>query len=103
MKSLYKTVGVCQTQQICSETNAPQNNIKCNQLLKNAHKLNGIPGKIVQGRYDLLCPPINAHNIAEKWEDSDLIFVDDAGHTANSGIMKQSLIEAINNLVDEVK
>ena len=36
-------------------------------------------------------------------EDSDLIFVDDAGHTANSGIMKQSLIDAINNLVDEVK
>ena len=77
--------------------------LEYDQLLKNAHKLNGIPGKIVQGRYDLLCPPINAYNIAEKWEDSDLIFVDDAGHTANSGIMKQSLIDAINNLVDEVK
>ena len=30
------------------------------ELIKNAYKLNGIPGSIIQGRYDLLCPVINA-------------------------------------------
>ncbi len=74
-----------------------------NQLLRNAYKLNGIPGIIVQGRYDLLCPPINAFNIAEKWKDANLIFVDDAGHTSNTGPMRETLIDAINSLVDKIR
>jgi len=71
------------------------------QLLDNAYKLNGIPGRIIQGRYDLLCPPINAFNISEKWKDSKLYIVDDAGHSANSGPMRQALIDAIKDLVDK--
>ena len=72
-----------------------------NQLLKNADKLNGIPGKIVQGRYDLLCPPINAYNISKKWKDAELIIVEDAAHSANSGALRKSLINAINDMVDK--
>jgi len=72
-----------------------------NLLLDNAYKLNGIPGKIVQGRYDLLCPPINAYNLSKKWKDVELIIVEDAAHTANSGALRKSLINAINILVDK--
>ena len=79
------------------------NFLEDNQLLRNAYKLNGIPGIIVQGRYDLLCPPINAFNIAEKWKDANLIFVDDAGHTSNTGPMRETLIDAINSLVDKIR
>ena len=42
--------------------------LKENNLIENAYKLNGIPGSIIQGRYDLLCPPINAYQIAKKME-----------------------------------
>ncbi len=72
-----------------------------NQLLDNADILNGIPGKIVQGRYDLLCPPINAYNIAKKWKDVELIIVEDAAHSANTGALRKILINAINDLVDK--
>ena len=71
------------------------------QLINNAYKLNGIPGIIVQGRYDLLCPPINAFSISEKWKDCELYLIDDAGHSANSGPMRQALINAIKDLVDK--
>ena len=71
------------------------------KLINNAYKLNGIPGRIIQGRYDLLCPPTNAFDISEKWKDSVLYIVDDAGHSANSDPMRQTLIAAIKELVDE--
>jgi proline iminopeptidase len=41
-----------------------------NQLLEEAGKLAGIPGLIVQGRYDLLCPPATSHALAARWPDA---------------------------------
>ena len=38
--------------------------LEANQLLANAHRLHGIPGVLVQGRYDLFCPPDNAEALA---------------------------------------
>ena len=38
--------------------------MKPDQLLAEAGKLEGIPGIIVQGRYDLLCPPATSHALA---------------------------------------
>ena len=40
------------------------------QLLNEAGKLAGIPGIIVQGRYDLLCPPSTAHALAARWTEA---------------------------------
>jgi proline iminopeptidase len=50
------------------------------QLLANAGALTGIPGTIVQGRYDLLCPPANAYALAAAWRGSELQIIDTAGH-----------------------
>ena len=50
------------------------------QLLANADRLDGIPGSIVQGRYDLLCPPENAAALAAAWPGSTLQIIDAAGH-----------------------
>jgi len=72
--------------------------LKDNELVNNAYKLNSIPGSIIQGRYDLLCPPINAYQIAEKWESADLIIVDEGAHSANSDPMRTTLVNAIKNL-----
>src|ERR1700744_3242283 len=52
-----------------------------NQLLDDAARLKSIPGVIVQGRYDLLCPPANSHALAKRWGDAEMRFVDPAGHT----------------------
>ncbi len=58
------------------------------QLLANADRLKGIPGRIVQGRYDLLCPPQNAHALATAWPDARLEIIDNAGHAMTEpGIM----------------
>ena len=73
-----------------------------NELIKNAYKLNGIPGSIVQGRYDLLCPVINAYEIAAKWKTCDLIIVDEGAHSANSDPMREKLIKAINDLTNKL-
>ena len=72
--------------------------LKENELVDNAFKLNTIPGSIIQGRYDLLCPPINAYQIAKKWKSGELIIVDEAAHSANSDPMRSVLVNAIKDL-----
>ncbi len=60
------------------------------ELVANAHRLRGIPGAIVQGRYDLLCPPQAAQAIAERWGNCRLEYVDNAGHAITEpGIMEK--------------
>ena len=46
--------------------------MKPDQLLAEAGKLEGIPGIIVQGRYDLLCPPATSHALAALWRGSEI-------------------------------
>jgi proline iminopeptidase len=66
-----------------------------NQLLDEAGKLNGIPGVIVQGRYDLLCPPATAHALASRWVDAELRVVERAGHTLYDPGVRNAVMKAI--------
>ena len=50
------------------------------QLLANAHRLGGIRGTIVNGRYDVVTPLVNAWDLHLAWPQSDLRIVGDAGH-----------------------
>ena len=50
------------------------------QLLSHAGRLKGIPGALIQGRYDLLCPPGNAYALAKAWPDARLQIIEAAGH-----------------------
>ncbi|MCH9808926.1 MAG: prolyl aminopeptidase [Alphaproteobacteria bacterium] len=60
------------------------------QLVANVHKLKGIPGIIVQGRYDLLCPPTAADSICQGWTDCELKIIDRAGHAiSEAGVMEE--------------
>ncbi len=54
-----------------------------NQLLEDAQELDGIPGVIVQGRYDLICPMRSAWELHQAWPDSELKVIPDAGHSAS--------------------
>jgi proline iminopeptidase len=50
------------------------------QLLRDAHRLHGIPGALIQGRHDILCPPENAQALAKAWPDAHLEILENAGH-----------------------
>jgi proline iminopeptidase len=52
-----------------------------NQLLEDAHKIARIPGVIVQGRYDVVCPARSAFELHRAWPRSRLVVVPDAGHS----------------------
>ena len=68
------------------------------QLLKNAHRLSRIPGVIVQGRYDVVCPPSSAWELHQAWPASTLKMVDDAGHASSEPGITHHLIEAMDKM-----
>lgn len=64
------------------------------QLLRDAHRLKGIPGVIVQGRYDVVCPMRSAWDLHRAWPEADLRIVPDSGHSAFEPGITHELIEA---------
>ena len=64
------------------------------QILSDMQKLHGVPGTIVQGRYDIICPPHTASAIANAWPLGDLVIVDDAGHALSEPGISKALVEA---------
>ena len=65
-----------------------------NFLLENAGKLRGIPGVIVHGRYDVVCPASNAWDLHRAWPEAALTIVPDAGHAPMHEGTRRRLIEA---------
>jgi proline iminopeptidase len=51
-----------------------------NQLLKEAHRLDGIPGVLIHGRYDVSSPLESAWKLAKVWKSGRLCVLEDAGH-----------------------
>jgi proline iminopeptidase len=66
------------------------------QLIRDAHRLAGIPGVLIHGRLDISSPPDTAWQLAREWPDAELVLVDDAGHGAGH----PSTIEAIHTATD---
>ena len=63
-------------------------------LLADAHRLAGIPGCIVQGRYDIVCPIVSADALARAWPDAEYRIVPDAGHSAMEPGIRAALVAA---------
>lgn len=64
------------------------------QLLAGAHRLHGIPRRIVAGRFDACTPPRGAHELAEAW-GAPLEVVPSAGHRWNDPLLGRALVAAI--------
>lgn len=64
------------------------------QILRDAERLNGIPGVIVHGRYDMVCPFQNALRLKEAWPQAELVVVEDAGHASSEPGTTDALIGA---------
>lgn len=65
-----------------------------NQLIAQADRLRAIPGVIVQGRYDVVCPMKTAWELHRAWPEAEFIVVADAGHSATEPGIVNALVEA---------
>ena len=64
-------------------------------LLGQMPRIGHIPAEIVQGRYDMICPPASAFDLATAWPAARLTIVPDAGHSALEPGIRRNLIAAV--------
>ncbi|MFD4442857.1 prolyl aminopeptidase [Nocardia sp. NPDC058519] len=64
------------------------------QLLADIDRIADIPGVIVQGRHDIVCPAVSAWDLHNAWPSSTLHIVEDAGHTAHEPGITHHLVES---------
>ena len=69
-----------------------------NSLLANVHRLRNIPGIIIQGRYDMVCPVISADDLHRAWPEAEYIVVPDAGHSAWEPGIRAHLVGAMEKI-----
>jgi proline iminopeptidase len=65
-----------------------------NQILNETQRLHDIPGVIVHGRYDIVCPVEQAWMLHEAWPTSRLQIIQDAGHSATEPGIVDALVTA---------
>ena len=70
------------------------------QLLADVDRIRRIPGIIVQGRYDVVCPARSAWDLHRAWPEAQLQIVGDAGHAASEPGIYSRLIEATDRYAD---
>lgn len=73
-----------------------------NQLLKNASRLEKIPGYIIQGRYDMICPMKQAWDLHNAWSASEIFIVQGSGHAAGEMGISAALVKASNDLLKQI-
>ena len=70
-----------------------------NQLLEDRHRIEHLPAVVVQGRYDMVCPPIGAHNLADGWEKCDLRIIPASGHALSEPRISAELVRVMDGLI----
>lgn len=70
------------------------------QILRNMDKLKDIPGHIVQGRYDMICPPHHAQMLHDAWPASSLKICSRDGHALSEPGIAAELLDHMNHLRD---
>jgi proline iminopeptidase len=67
-------------------------------LVAHAARLRHLPGAIVQGRYDMVCPIVGADELARAWPEAEYVIVPDAGHSAMEPGIRSQLVAATERL-----
>ena len=65
------------------------------QLLENTYRIQDVPTVLVNGRYDVICPPINAYRLHKLLPNSDLVIAEGAGHWMGEKPVEAALLEAV--------
>ncbi|MCF6444581.1 prolyl aminopeptidase [Nereida sp. MMG025] len=68
------------------------------QIMKNIEILHGIPASIVQGRYDMICPPVSAFNLAKAWPSAEIKLVARAGHALSETGISEELVRIMDRI-----
>jgi proline iminopeptidase len=68
------------------------------QLLSGMDRIAHLPAEIVQGRYDVVCPPVSAFDLAGRWPAARLTIVPDGGHSALEPGLRTALVAAVGRM-----
>jgi len=74
-----------------------------NQIINNAHRLKDIPGTIVHGRYDMVCPVNQAFDLSHAWPEAKLKIIADAGLSSSEPGTTDALLCATEQLAHQIK
>ncbi|MDH2326854.1 prolyl aminopeptidase [Cereibacter sp. SYSU M97828] len=67
-------------------------------ILRNRREIQHIPTLVVQGRLDMICPPVSAHRLTENWAGAELRIVPLAGHALSEPGISAALVAAMDGL-----
>jgi proline iminopeptidase len=73
------------------------------QLLRDMHKIAHLPGIIVHGRYDVICPLDNAWALHQMWPNSELQIIREAGHSAGERGIVDALVRATDQMARRLR
>ncbi|MBX2857081.1 MAG: prolyl aminopeptidase [Cellvibrionaceae bacterium] len=76
--------------------------IEENQILQHSDALKDIPGVIIHGRYDMVCPLENAVSLYNQWPDAQLQIIRDAGHSAQEPGIVDALVKATDKMAKQL-
>ncbi len=65
------------------------------QIMRDVGRIKDIPGVIVQGRYDMICPPRTAWELHKAWPASEIQIIPDAGHALSEPGVSAALLQAV--------
>ena len=68
------------------------------QILAHMGRIAHIPGVIVQGRYDMICPPTSAYKLSQLWDNCELKFVRNAGHALSEPGISAELVRVMDRI-----
>lgn len=70
------------------------------QILNCMDRISHIPGAIVQGRYDMICPPVSAYGLAQKWPSARLQMIGRAGHALSEPGISAELVRIMDQMAE---
>ncbi|HYQ99272.1 MAG TPA: prolyl aminopeptidase [Casimicrobiaceae bacterium] len=71
-------------------------------LLAGLPRIRHLPCTIVQGRYDVVCPPVTADLLARSWREAEYVVVPDAGHSVREPGITRELVAAVKRMQSRV-
>ncbi|MDH5300383.1 MAG: prolyl aminopeptidase [Gammaproteobacteria bacterium] len=74
-----------------------------NQLIRDAWRLQDIPGVIIHGRYDVVCPIESAWELHKAWPEAELQIISDAGHAASEPGIAKALVAAADAMLQKIE
>ena len=64
--------------------------------------MRALPCTIVQGRYDIVCPPVTADELACAWPEAEYVVVPDAGHSVREPGITRELVAAVERMREKI-